>query len=184
MLAIVLTGLVVMVAYAAAQVAFDARARLAASLDRVEGSNAVRALLRDALRNARAAERSGDPGFALAHDTLSFVAGGGAGPLDPDYDWWITVAPDARGLAFAAVPLGHARAARIAFRWPDVTRWQVRALGVGESQWRADWGTPTITPQAVSIAFASDSGPSGPPLRVVLWAGTPALTRDSPRDRE
>jgi hypothetical protein len=145
--------------------------------------HAVRELLRDALRNTRAPEQPGQPGFTLSHDTLAFVAGGGAGPLDPDYDWLISLAPGSRGLEFVGVPLGHARPAQIAFQVPGVTRWQVRALGVGESRWQTDWSEANVTPRAVSIEFWNDSAPIGVPLRVVLWAGRASTSLDSTPDR-
>jgi hypothetical protein len=183
MLAFVLTSVVVVVAFATAQVGFDARARLAADLGRVESAHAVRELFRDALRNARAPDEPGQPGFTLAHDTLAFVAGGGAGPLDPDYDWRISIAPGSRGLEFVGVPLGHAHPAQVAFHVPGVTRWQVRVLGVGESQWQTDWSEANVTPRAVSIEFWNDTVPIGVPLRVVLWAGSASNRVEPVTDR-
>jgi hypothetical protein len=179
MLAIVLTSVVVIIAYGAAHVGFDARARLAGELSQVEGAYAVRELLRDALRNARAPEQPGQPGFTLERNTLSFVAGGGAGPLDPDYDWLLTLTAGPRGLEFVGVPLGHAPTARVTFHVPAVTRWNVRVLGVDASQWQGDWSEANVIPRAVSIELWNDSTRIGVPLRVVLWAGGPADTRDS-----
>src|SRR5271165_2322760 len=100
MVAIVLTSLVVLVAYAAAHVTFDARARLASHLREVQSSRSARELIGSALRDARTPQRPGDPGFLLQRGELSFVAAGGAEPLDPDYDWLITIQPSAQGLAF------------------------------------------------------------------------------------
>ena len=102
MVAIVLTSLVVLLAYAAAQVSFDARARLGANLRTLQGARAVRALLQDALRNARTPQRQGDAGFTLKDGRLSFVAAGGAPPLDPDYDWLVTLQPRSGGLDLSA----------------------------------------------------------------------------------
>src|ERR1044071_10066356 len=112
MVAIVLTSLVVLLAYAAAQVSFDARARLGANLSTLGGGRAVRALLQDALRNARAPQRPGDAGFTLKDGRLSFVAAGGAPPLDPDYDWLVTLQPKAGGVGLSAGPRRHAAPAR------------------------------------------------------------------------
>ncbi len=77
MVAFMLTGLVVVVAYAAAQAGIDARTRVTTGLHAVQSSRAAREMLRDALHNARAPQDSGDPrgGFALVNNTLSFVGG-------------------------------------------------------------------------------------------------------------
>jgi hypothetical protein len=178
MLAIVLTGVVVLVAYGAASVGLDARARLAADLSRVEGTHAARELLADALRNTRSPDQSGQPGFTVSHDTLSFVAAGGAGPLDPDYDWLISAAPGPHGLDVTGIPLGHAEVARVAFRLRGITHWHVQVLGVGESGWQTQWSEANVTPRAVTIGFWNDSVPVTP-LRVVLWASESPQRRDS-----
>src|SRR2546427_3311866 len=91
MVAIVLTGLVVFLAYGAAQVSYDAHARLSAELQALQEARALRELLQDALRTARAPQRPGDPLFTLHSGRLSFVTAGGGPPLDPDYDWLLTI---------------------------------------------------------------------------------------------
>src|SRR2546427_12079374 len=108
MVAIVLTSLVVLLAYAAAQVSFDARARLGANLRTLQGARAVRALLQDALRNARTPQRQGDAGFTLKDGRLSFVAAGGAPPPRPGYDLLGALPPRAGGLDPSGGPLRHA----------------------------------------------------------------------------
>ena len=175
MVAIVLTSLVVLLAYAAAQVSFDARARLGANLRTLQGARAVRALLQDALRNARTPQRQGDAGFTLKDGRLSFVAAGGAPPLDPDYDWLVTLQPRSGGLDLSAAPIGHAPAAPapVAFRVPGVTRWEVQVLAPGASQWMAEWPATTVMPRAIAIGLWHDSEPLGPPLQVVLSPGGP-----------
>src|SRR2546423_10339527 len=104
MLAIVLTGLVVLLAYGAAQVSYDAQARLRANIGALQEARALRELLQDALRSARAPQRPGDPRFTLHAGRLSFVTAGGGPPLDPDYDWLLTIEPAADGLALSAPP--------------------------------------------------------------------------------
>ena len=73
MVAIVLTTLVVLLAYSAAQVSYDAHARLSADLRALQQGRALRELLQDALRSARAPQRPGDPLFTLHAGRLSFV---------------------------------------------------------------------------------------------------------------
>jgi len=179
MVALVLTSIVVMVAYAMAQATFDARARLGSRLHQIESARALRELLRDALRNARAPQRPGEPGMSLSNDRLSFVAAGGAAPLDPDYDWLITVTPGPRGLEFVAVPLGHAPPAQVSFRVPDVTRWTVRLLAPQGSQWQSEWTEPKLMPRAVAVAFWNGSEPASAPLHLVLWTSSLPAAHDS-----
>ncbi len=173
MLAIVLTGVVVLLAYASAQVSFDARARLRVSLRAAQSARAMRELLQDALRNAQLPQRPGDPGFLLQGARLSFVTAGGGPPLDADYDWVVTLEPDAGGLRVEAMPLGRAPPAQVSFVWPDVTRWDVRVLGAWGPQWLETWRSGMTLPRAVAIRFWHDSAAMGPPLYVSLAPSSP-----------
>src|SRR5947199_10087124 len=123
MVAIVLTGLVVLLAYGAAQVSYDAHARLRADVDALQEAQALRELLQDALRSARAPQRPGDPRFTLHAGRLSFVTAGGGPPLDPDYDWLLTIGVGSGGLELSAIPVGRAPAAVVATSLPTVSPW-------------------------------------------------------------
>jgi prepilin-type N-terminal cleavage/methylation domain-containing protein len=181
MVAIVLTSIVVVIAYAMAQAGIDARTRLTTRLREVQSARAAREILRDALRNARAAHGTGDRrgGVLLSNDTLSFVAAGGATPLDPDYDWMFTVAPGRGGLNVTAVAVGHAPLAQVAFAVPEVTRWDVWMLAPDGRTWRTAWDEPTLMPRAVVVAFWHGDRLSGAPLHVVLWPGSAPAVADS-----
>src|SRR5438128_4553107 len=139
MLAIMLTGLVVLLAYGAAQVSYDAHARLSADLRALQQARALRELLQDALRSARAPQRPGDSPFTLHAGRLSFVTAGGGPPLDPDYDWLLTIGPNADGLELSATPVGRVPAAVLTIRVPEVTRWDVRALAPSPPHWLEAW---------------------------------------------
>src|SRR3989449_6303001 len=65
MVAIVLTSLVVLLAYGAAQVSYDAQARLGAELQGLQGARAMRELHQDALHNARPPQLPGHQGLTL-----------------------------------------------------------------------------------------------------------------------
>jgi prepilin-type N-terminal cleavage/methylation domain-containing protein len=181
MVAIVLTSIVVAVAYAMAQAGIDARTRLTDHLRTTQSARAAREILRDALRNARAAQTAGDPrgGIVLSNDTLSFVAAGGAAPLDPDYDWRFTIAPGRNGLTVAATALGHAQPATVAFRIPEVTRWTVWLLAPDGHTWRTGWTEPVLMPRAVVVGLWNGNHLSGLPLHVSLWPGATPVTADS-----
>jgi prepilin-type N-terminal cleavage/methylation domain-containing protein len=192
MVAIVLTSIVVAVAYAMTQAGIDARTRLTTHLRAAQSTRAAREILRDAIRNARAAQSAGDPrgGVVLSNDTLSFVAAGGASPLDPDYDWRFSIAPGRGGLNVAATALGHAQPATVTFTIPDITRWSVWMLAPDGHTWRTDWTEPVLMPRAVVIGFWNGNHLSGLPLHIALWPGEspaladslPALSAASPGD--
>src|SRR5690348_7934842 len=135
MLAIVLTGVVALLAYGAAQVSYDAHARLTMDLETLQQARALRELLRDALRSVRAPQRPGDAPFMLHDGRLSFVTAGGGPPLDSDYDWLLTAMVNADGLELSATPVGRAPAAVVMIRVLEVTRWDVRALAPSQPQW-------------------------------------------------
>jgi prepilin-type N-terminal cleavage/methylation domain-containing protein len=173
LVAIVLTGIVALLAYASAQVSFDARVRLDADLRGLEGVRAMREFLQDALRNAQAPQRPGDPEFTLQADRLSFMTAGGVMPFDPEYDWLVTVEPSASGLGVVAAPLGRAPPVQVAFALLDVNRWDVRVLAPWGSQWLPEWLSGRVMPRAVAIRLWHDSEPVGPPLRVTLTPSVP-----------
>ena len=179
MLAIVLTGLVVLLAYGAAQVSYDAQARLRANIGALQEARALRELLQDALRSARAPQRPGDPRFTLHAGRLSFVTAGGGPPIDPDYDWLVTIEPGADGLEFSATPVGRAPATVVTFRVPGVTRWDVRALAPSQLQWLEEWPQTTLLPRAVAITMWHDSTQLGLPLQARLLARAPLATAGS-----
>jgi prepilin-type N-terminal cleavage/methylation domain-containing protein len=166
--ALVLTSLVVLMAVAAARVSYDARARLGSDLARLQGDRAARQILADALRNAEPSQRPTDPEFQLRANRLQFVAAGGAPPLDPDYDWLISVGPDQGRVAFVATPLGHAPLAPMSFAFPHVTRWDVRVLVPGDPAGLTEWPGGSVLPKAVEMRFWNDTVPVGLPLRVTL----------------
>jgi len=181
MVAIVLTGLVVLLAYGAAQVSYDAHARLSADLRALQQARALRELLQDALRSARAPQRPGDPRFTLHAGRLSFVTAGGGPPLDPDYDWLLTIGAGSGGLELSAIPVGRAPAAVVTIRFPTVTRWDVQARAAGAAPWLEEWPMTTVLPSAVAITMWHDSTPVGLPLQVRVVAGSALVQEGSIR---
>src|SRR3989454_2294350 len=179
MVAIVLTGLVVLLAYGAAQVSYDAHARLSAELRALQQARALRELLQDALRTARAPQRPGDSLFTLHSGRLSFVTAGGGPPLDPDYDWLLTIEPGADGLELSATPVGRAPATPVTIRAPGVTRWDVRARLAGASGGVEEWPMTTVLPSAGAVTMWHDSTPVGLPLQVRGVAGSALMPKGS-----
>src|SRR5207245_2817862 len=83
--------------------------------------------------------RPGDPLFTLHAGRLSFVTAGGGPPLDPDYDWLLTIGAGSGGLELSAIPVGRAPAAVVTIRFPGVTRWDVQARAAGGAPWPREW---------------------------------------------
>jgi prepilin-type N-terminal cleavage/methylation domain-containing protein len=180
MVAIVLTGIVVLLASSMAQAGLDARERLTTHLRTVQSTRAAREILRDALRSMRAGE-PGDSsgGVVLSRGTLSFIAAGGAAPLDADYDWLFTISPGRGGLYVSAAPIGRAPPTQIAFTVPEVTRWDVWLLSTDGRTWQTEWNEPKLIPRAVAIAFWNGDRPSGLPLHIALWQSETPVVPDS-----
>lgn len=184
MVAIVLMSVVALTAYGAARVSVDARARLGGALRAQQSARATRALLEDALRNARMPRRPEDTTFALQGERLSFVAAGAGPPFDPDYDWRITIEPDSGGLELVAVPVGRAPPTEVMLHLPGVTRWDVQVLASDEPKWlrvwpAAEWPAPTSMPRAVAITLWDRSGPVGLPLQVAFVSGSTPTSEES-----
>lgn len=184
MVAIVLMSIVALMAYAAAHVSVDARARLGGALRAQQSARATRELLEDALRNARMPHGPEDTTFALQGERLSFVASGAGPPFDPDYDWRITIEPDSGGLGLVAITVGRAPPTEVKFRLPGVMRWEVQVLGSDEPKWvrvwpAAAWPAATSMPRAVAITLSDRSGPVGLPLRVALVSGGTSTSGES-----
>jgi prepilin-type N-terminal cleavage/methylation domain-containing protein len=179
--ALVLTSVIVLVAYTMMQVGLDARERLTVHLRDVQRTRAAREILREALRNARAPRTPGDPagGVFLSNGTLSFVAAGGAAPLDPDYDWRLVIAAGRGALNVVATPIGHAPPTQVVFSIPNVSRWDVRLLSSDGRTWQSDWSDPKDMPRAAAIAFWNGNRLSGPPLHIALWPGSALAAPDS-----
>ena len=167
--AVLLTSLVVILGFSAAKVSFDSGARLESNLRTLQSERAVRQMIGDALRNAQPPQQPLDQGFELRNDSLSFVAAAGTSPLDPDYDWLVTVEPAGNRVEFTARPLGHAPPVEVRFPLPQVTRWDVRVMTAGSTAgWLREWPGGTLMPRAVEMKFWNDSLPVGPPLLVTL----------------
>jgi len=184
MVALALTGVIALLLYGVAAAASDVEARLATSRRAAHAQIGMRALLEDALRNARSAPRPGDPVFRLERrssargvpdDRLTFVTRGGFPPLTGDADWRVTVEATPAGLTARAVPLGVRAPAQVATLLSGITGLEIRVQPVGGGSWTRAWPMPGVFPRAVLLTFWSDSGPAALlPLRVRLPLGGPS----------
>ena len=167
MVATVLTGLVAMMALAAARVTAESAAFFQRDLAALRGERAARQTLLDLIHNLRPPRVRGDTGFSLAAGRLTFTAAG-APPLDPDYDWLVSMQPKHDGLAISARSLGRGPVAQAELRLPRVTGWQVRVLAPRATVWRDEWVPSPVLPAAVAITLWSGDTLFGPPLTVRL----------------
>ena len=182
LVAIVLTGVVALLVYGAVRAASDTEARLVTSRRHWQSQRGMRALLEDAVRNARPPTRAGGAAFSLEvatssagvpQDRLTFVTRGGFPPLTADADWRVTIEATPAGLTASAIPLGVRTPERLAALLPGVSGLEVRVLAPGATEWNRQWAFPGTFPRAVALTFWTDSGPprAAAVLRVALPLG-------------
>jgi prepilin-type N-terminal cleavage/methylation domain-containing protein len=167
MIAIVLTGIVALMAFASARVSAESHALIVRRLAAVQGDRAARQALLDLLHNVRPPRARGDTAFALSGDTLRFTAAGAA-LLDPEYDWLVSIEPDDSGLSLVGRSIGRGPAASTRLRLPRITRWQVRVLPPRATEWKDVWTPAPVMPEAVAITLWNGDEPAGPPLTIRL----------------
>ena len=167
MIALLLTSLVAMMAYAAARVSVESAAVVERELVTLRSERAARQLLLDLLHNVRPARTPADTGLALSAGTLVFTAAG-ALPLDPERDWRVTMRPGEGGLTISARSLGRGPEARAELRLPRVTGWEVSILPPRGKTWMRDWVPSPALPAAVGITLWDGDRPLGAPLTVRL----------------
>ncbi|NIR44007.1 MAG: prepilin-type N-terminal cleavage/methylation domain-containing protein [Gemmatimonadetes bacterium] len=182
LVAIVLTGVVAVLVYGAADAGVETRRRLEERGHEMRATRAWRATLEDALRNVRPAPNYNDSAFVLMpatdgggrpRDRLWFVTAGGLPPLTDDSDWEVIVEPTPRGLSLLAHPAGVRAPPRRLIGPPQVTGLDVRVLSgvAGARVWLETWDSPRRVPSAIELTYWTDDGPAGPPLLLQLPLG-------------
>lgn len=172
--ALVITGLVVTLAYATVQGGLDTRDRLDLERNEREALVTVRAMVRDALRHALPGVPGGDAVFTLTKrttsdgrpsDSLTFYSRGVGQPLGTGRAWRVSLSVHDSSLRFVALPQDAGELAPIVATAPAVTSLEVAAVGRGIlAAWRADWPDNGVAPQAVSLALGR---PNAPPTSLV-----------------
>ncbi len=184
MVALVVTGLVVSLAYGAAQAGFETQARLDGHRDGEEREGAMRALLVDALRHEVEGVRGGDQVFALTDrvapdgsgaDSLRITTRGVVAPLGSSAAWSVSVWLAGDTLQLLALPLPGAGTATgdagipVSARLGGVRAFDVRALGRGPAaEWTTAWPEGDVSPDAVSLTLQHAEGA---PTRLVVRRG-------------
>ena len=180
LVSIVLTAVVCLLVYGAAQAARGTQARIANERHSLQGALAMRLLLEDALAAAQTSYRS-DTVFVLEsrvnargvpQDRVTFVASGDFPPLSPGADWIVTLEPTPQGLRLSGEPRGFRTTSRVLALLPGITGLAIRVRVPGKTPaWSGDWNFPTALPEAAELTYWSDSGSVGLPLTVWLALG-------------
>lgn len=181
LVALVVTGVVALLVYGAADAAITTQEGLAEHRRALQAETAFRTMLHDALRNAQPARARGDTTFLLEdgwdalgrpRDRLSFVTAGAFPPLTADADWAVTIEPTRAGLVLTAVPIGVAAPPRVVAGPQEITGLDIRIQQpTRERAWLARWRFPSLVPRAIELVYWSDSGPLGAPVRLALPLG-------------
>ena len=168
MVALVVTGLVVSLAYAALRGGLDTQARLTAHRADTEALITVRGMLRDALRHALPGVPGGPETFALVDrattagvpvDSLAFLSRGVVPPFGTAGAWRVSVSVGEGGLLVAATPVGAAMGVPQRATLPMVTSLDIRALGRGAiARWASGWSDAGVAPRAVTLALGAADG--------------------------
>lgn len=174
MMALVISGLVASLAYAAAQAGFDTDARVSAYRDGRARDGVVRAILSDALRHQVDGVRGGSAVFTLDDrvdtegrdaDSVAFVTRGIVSPMGASAPWQLSVWREGTVLRIAGGPLADApdAAPPFAMRVEHVTGFDVRALGRGlAARWSTEWPDADQAPDAFALRIAADGGDAEP----------------------
>lgn len=182
MVAIVVTGAIVLAVFGSLGAALDTRERLEERRLALRSQLAWRAMIGDALRNARPAAARGDTVFYLEdrigrggipEDRVAFIAAGGQPPLTPDADWVIVLEASADGLRMLAAPLGVVAIPREIPAPQGLVGLEARVLSAtGDgSGWVREWQRATALPEMVELTFWTDTGAAGEPLRIAFPLG-------------
>lgn len=181
LVSIVLTAVVSLLVYGAAQTARDIQERIALERHTLQTAFAMRLLLEGALAGAQTTFLAPDTVFVLEsrvtgrgipHDRLTFVTSGDLPPLSPGADWVVTLEPTHEGLRLTGAPMGVRVPSRLLALLPGVTGLAVRARDPGgEADWLPEWSFVAVLPEAVELTYWTDSGTVGLPLTVSLALG-------------
>lgn len=172
MVALVVTGLVVSLAYATLRGGLDIQQRLTVKAADDEALISVRSMLRDALRHALPGVPGGSETFSLLDrvtpagepaDSMAFLTRGVVPPFGTSGTWRVSVSVGAGGLQMTAAPVSAGTGLRQHATVPSVTSLDIRALGRGViASWTSGWPDAGVAPQAVTLALGGVDGSVSP----------------------
>lgn len=157
MVALVVTGLVVSIAYATVQAGFETSDRLTAAQRGVESELVAREMLSRAIRHALPGAIGGQPVFVLRNgplgDELAFRTRGIAEPNGASDVWELELVADAGGVRFTGRAVADPNRSFSALL-PRIHRIDVRVRGRDfRDGWFEDWPFVDRSPVVVAIGF-------------------------------
>lgn len=172
MVAIVITGVVALLAYGSAQAGFDTSDRLNDYRRGPESEALMRSVVSDALRHISSAPAGGPPSFRIEHrdassDVLTFVTRGVTSPLGAGSLWKMTLLPSDSGLQLRADPLEDSSVTPIRAIVRRISAMKVLVESTDANQsWTGEWSSDRQVPTAVVLQFAAKGTPAMTPLIV------------------
>ena len=170
MVAIVLSGVVALLAYGSVEAGIDSASRIESYRRNGESEAMMRALVGDALRHPA----DTPPGAAAFQMTvgpngasdLRFMSRGINGPLGAGDLWQVGLRPTNSGIELDAISL-DGDASPIHGTIAGLSSFAVRVRGLGDQNWQDRWESTQQFPSAVEIVFRDSAGVSrGAPLTV------------------
>ena len=160
LVALVVTGIVVTLAYGTLRAGLDTSARLDDRHARAQALTAWRALLGDALRRVERGVADDDTVFALVTgargDALHLVTRGIAPPQGAGERWRLTLVSTADGVRLDAVPERSGAPVHVLLR--DAQALEVAVLPHAGGAWSRAWARPSVAPAAVAVRLLDAAG--------------------------
>ncbi len=178
--AMLLTGVVALLAYGSMQAGFDSSDRISAYRSGAEAEALTRSILIDALRHPAEAPSGGPRSLQLSavavdgttSNVLSFVTRGVIPPLGASSLWMMTVGPSPSGLSLSAKSLDDPSQPDINAVLGSVRRLRVRVLRSTEGAvWENAWNSQREIPAAIEIVFIDSAGRESGPAMLVRMTG-------------
>ncbi|MES3033944.1 MAG: prepilin-type N-terminal cleavage/methylation domain-containing protein [Gemmatimonadota bacterium] len=162
MVALLIGGVVVLLAYSTLTAGLDVQQRVATARESDASASALRAMLGDAIRHAVPGDAESPRGLHLTRGAdgqpaLSLVTRGVDAPMGGSGAWQVLLATDTSGLTLSARSRDGSRGVlRLSSR--GTRRLDVRFLPIASSEWRAQWDDATRLPDAVEVRFLDRQG--------------------------
>ena len=163
MIALVIGGVVVLLAYSTLRAGLNVEDRVSAARDADASTTAMRAMLSDAIRHAVAGDARDMRGLHTESDgsgratKLMFISRGIAAPLGGSAAWQVGLSSDSGGVVLDASSLDASREPLHLTSRGTLT-FAVRFLAIEDATWRTQWDDPARLPAAVEVRFLDAKG--------------------------
>lgn len=166
LIAIVISGVVSLVAYASLTAGLDTLGRVDEHRRSAQSRALVRPLLTDALRHAVDAQAEGRPSFAISQassssrsSSLTFLTRGVESPLGSSGLWNMRLSTSSAGLLVQAEPLEDRTRAALEATVPGVSEIRFRVLPTRQDMvWVTNWESQRQRPYALKIEMLDSAG--------------------------